>query len=276
MNPFLKEDKVVIEKTYPIADPSSMTVIVDNIQGDVVVEATEGRQVELLLEIWIEADSDRDLAKAKSELKLGEQVSSDSLVFYTEAPFIKRTSWGSGWSNNININMEALGYDFKYQYTVKVPNTVTLDAHTINKGDVLVKDVDGPVKACNVNGSVEIENARQVIQASTVNGDLTINFLENPRKSVGFQTVNGDFNLTLPSDFAAKIFFDSMHGELYTAFDYQELRPRIENSNEHGKFKIGSKTGIEIGKGGPQLSFKSVNGDVYLKKSALKGTSLTK
>lgn len=268
MAPDLKEDKVVIEKTYPVANLNSLIVVVDNIQGDVIVESTGSEQVELSLEIWIEAKSQRSMEKAKNELQLGEQLSGDSIIFYTKAPFIKRTSWGSGWTNDVNLSKDALGYDFKYQYKVKVPRKTTVDAHTINKGDVFVSNVDGPIKVCNVNGAVEIKNARKVLQASTVNGDLTINFLENPKEAIGFNTVNGDFNLELPEDFSAQIFFDSMNGELYTAFDYKELRPIVQKSREHGKFKIASKTGVEIGEGGPQLSFKSINGNVYLKKSS--------
>jgi len=183
-----------------------------------------------------------------------------------KAPFLKRCRWSNGWSNNINVNRDELGYDYKYQYKVKVPKEVTLDAHTINKGDVQIKNVDGPVKACNVNGAVSIQNARQVLQASTVNGDVTISFLESPKESIAFNTVNGDFNFELPENFNAQVYFDSMHGEMYTSFDYRKLGPKVEKSQKHGTFKIGTKTGVEIGSGGPELSFKSINGDVYLKK----------
>jgi hypothetical protein len=56
--------------------------------------------------------------------------------------------------------------------------------------------------------------------------------------------------------------------QLFTAFDYNNLRPKVEKSQEKGTFKIGSKTGVEIGSGGPELSFRSINGSVYLEKSS--------
>ena len=65
----------------------------------------------------------------------------------------------------------------------------------------------------------------------------------------------------------AKVYFDSMNGDMYSAFDYRKLSPKIEKSNRNGKFKIGTKTGVEIGEGGPELSFRSINGNVYLKRS---------
>ncbi|MEP5104921.1 MAG: hypothetical protein ABJQ84_09895, partial [Ekhidna sp.] len=74
-------------------------------------------------------------------------------------------------------------------------------------------------------------------------------------------------NFKLPKDFSAKVYFDTMNGDMFTAFHYQTMSPKVEKSSEHGKFKIGTKTGVEIGSGGPELSFRSINGNVYLKKS---------
>ena len=177
INSNLAKDKITIEKTYVLESPNEMVVIVDNIFGDVSVEPSNDNKVYLSLEIEISAGNEALLQKAKSELKLGEIFAHDSLIFYTKAPFIKRNKWGNNWSHDMR---EEPTYAFKYSYTLKVPKQVTLDAKTINKGDVLVKDIE-TVKACNVNGSVEIKNVNQVLQASTVNGDVTINFLESPR-----------------------------------------------------------------------------------------------
>ena len=264
INPDLKEDKVEINKTYTLENPAEMAVIIDNINGDVEVEASSDNKVYLSVIIEMSAKSDELLAKAKKELELGELMTDDSLIFYTKAPFIKKCRWGNYAGYNMRDQPK---YNFKYQYKLKVPKNVSLEAKTINRGDVLVQNVDGPVKACNVNGKVDIRNARKVLQASTVNGDVTINFLESPKEAIDFHTVNGDFNFQLPKDFSAKVYFDSMNGDMFTAFDYQPMSPKVEKSTENGKFKIGTKTGVEIGSGGPELSFKSINGNVYLKKS---------
>lgn len=263
INSDLAKDKITIEKTYELESPKDMVVVVDNIFGNITVEPSTDNKVYLIVDIEISAGNESLLQKAKSELKLGEIFSHDSLVFYTKAPFIKRKKWGNDWGHDMRDEPQ---YSFRYQYTLKVPKEATIDAKTINKGDVYVKDIK-TVKACNVNGSVEIKNVNQVLQASSVNGDITINFLENPKNAIDFNTVNGDFNLELPNNLNAKVFFDSMNGALFTAFDYQTLRPKVEKSEKNGTFKIGTKTGVEIGNGGPELSFKSINGNVYLKKS---------
>ncbi len=262
--PDLKEDKVEINKTYTITNPNQMAIVINNINGDVVVETSSDNKVYLSLTIEMSAKTDDLLAQAKRELQLGERQADDSLIFFTKAPFIKKCRWGNYTGYDMRDYPK---YSFKYQYKLKVPKNVKLEAKTINNGDVLVQNVEGAVKACNVNGAVEIRNARKVLQASTVNGDVTINFLESPKESIDFNTVNGDFNFELPNDFSAKVYFDTMNGDMFTAFDYQTMSPKVEKSNEHGKFKIGTKSGVEIGSGGPELSFRSINGNVYLKKS---------
>ncbi len=263
INTDLSKETINIEKTYELESPKDMVVVVDNIFGNISVVPSSDNKVYLSVSIEISAGNEKLLQKAKNELSLGEIFSHDSLVFYTKAPFIKRRKWGNDWGHDMRDEPQ---YSFRYQYTLKVPKEATIDAKTINKGDVYVKGIK-TVKACNVNGSVEIKNVNQVLQASTVNGDVTINFLENPKKVIDFNTVNGDFNLKLPNNLNAKVFFDSMNGDLFTAFDYKDLQPRVEKSEKKGTFKIGTKSGVEIGNGGPELSFKSINGNVYLKKT---------
>ncbi len=263
--PDLKEDVIKISKTYEVESPEDFTVLVDNIFGDVVFEASQDNKVHLELEIEISGRSEALIEKAKRELELGERLVDDSLIFYTKAPFVKICRWGDQTGYSIPRNHP--DYKFRYQYKLKVPQKIGVYARTVDKGDVFVRNIDGIVKANNVNGRVDIQNARDVRKASTVNGDITINFLESPRESVDFNTVNGDFRFELPDNFSAKIYFDSMNGDLFSAFECKKMGPKIEKSEKNGMFKIGTKTGVEIGSGGPELSFKSINGDLYLRKS---------
>ncbi|MEQ9402442.1 MAG: hypothetical protein RIM99_02550 [Cyclobacteriaceae bacterium] len=261
--PDLNEDKIRIEKSYDINSPKDFTVLVDNIYGFIEVEPSTDDKVHLVLEIEISGRTDELVARAKRELELGEESEGDTLLLFTKAPFIKRCNWGNFSGFDMKKKPD---YSFRYQYKLKVPKEVGIYAKTVEKGHVLIKDMQGIVRACNVNGPVDIENARDVREASTVNGDVNISLTENLKESVAFNTVNGDFTFRLPENFNAKIFFDSMNGELYTAFDYKKMIPKVEKSDKNGRFKIGTKTGVEIGSGGQELSFRSINGNVYLKK----------
>lgn len=263
INPDLKEDRIVINKTYDITNAEKMLVMVHNMNGDVTVEATDGTQISLALTIEISASTDDLIAQAKRDLKLGEYLKNDSLVLYTQAPFIRRCEGQRLWGYNMTDGPD---YSFKYQYQIRVPKKIAVHAKTVNKGDVLVKDMEGKVMVSNVNGNVEVQNVHDLRRASTVNGDVDITFVKSPQVPVKFNTVNGDFTFELPENFSARVFFDSMNGDLYTSFDYRRMSPKVEKSEKDGVFKIGTKTGVEIGSGGPELSFKSINGNVYLKK----------
>lgn len=265
--PDLKEEKIRISKSYEISTPDDFTLVVDNIYGTIEIEPSPDNTLYLELTVEISGRSDELIGQAKRELQLGENLSKDSLIFYTDAPFVKREHWGNYSGYHMRRGPD---YSFKYEYKLKVPKSVGVYAKTIEHGNVLIKDMEGIVKACNVNGEVDIINAKDVREASTVNGDVTISLAENFKVPVDFNTVNGDFNLELPTNFKAKVFFDSMNGDLFTSFDYQKLSPKIEKSEKNGKFNIGTKTGVEIGSGGQELSFRSINGNVYLKKSGVR------
>lgn len=257
------EDEIRISKTYPV-DNKELTLLVDNIFGSIKVEASKDDQIHLDLVIELSASSESLLAKAKKELQLGEEISNDSILLFTKAPFIKRCKWDGLAGFNMGDGPK---YEFKYQYVLSVPSDLSIYAKTVDNGDVTVSGISGIVKAYNVNGDVTIEKARDVRDASTVNGKVFISLLQNFQEDVEFNTVNGDFEFELPEDFSAKIFFDSMNGDLYTSFDYKKLSPRVEKSDEEGRFKVGTKTGVEIGSDGPELSFTSINGNVYLRKA---------
>ena len=150
-----KEEKKVIFKTIPIDSPKETLLIIDNLNGDVSVEPSSDGLVHVYLEILMEANNEQLLSKARKELELGQYVANDSIVLFTKAPFIKKCHWGNGWGYDIRNHPK---YAFKYQYKVKVPREMSLEAKTVNNGDVVVQDMDGPVKVCNVNGAVVLVN----------------------------------------------------------------------------------------------------------------------
>ncbi len=263
LNAGSKEDRVLIEKSYEINNPQGFIVMIDNINGPVDVVPSDDNKVYLSLEIIIQASTDDLIEQGKRDLQLGEKISEDSLELFMKAPFVKRCDWGNwrGYSSEDHPD-----YRFKYRFKVRIPKEASIVAKTVNKGDVLIENIEGTVSASNVNGKVDIVNARKVRKASSVNGDITVSYVESPKESTRFNTVNGDFNLELPNDFRAKVFFDSMNGNLYTAFDYTTLSPKVEKTDRGGTFRIETKSGVEIGSGGPELSFESINGDVYLRR----------
>lgn len=263
INGWTENETVRISKTYDVTSAKELNVMINNVYGDVKVEASTSGKVELELDIEINASNDKELERAKRELKLGEYLKTDTIAFYTKAPFIRECDkpWQNTWWGD-----DQPGYSFKYHYTVKIPAQARLKASTVNDGEVIIGGIQGPIKAGNVNGGLEIRDAHEVISASSVNGDVTVTFVKAPKKSIDFNTVNGDFNLEFPNNLAAKVYFDTMNGEMYTAFDYKPAQTLVQESSKGSKYKISTQTGVEIGSGGPTLTFKSINGNVYINK----------
>ena len=261
--PSPKEEVKTVTKTYDVSSPDRLFVMINNVYGNVTVEPSTSGKVELELRIKINADDGKEMEQAKKDLELGEYLGQDSIVFYTKAPFIRdcdKPPFKGGWWD------KEVDYSFTYNYIVKIPKQAEIYAKTVNDGEVSIRKITGTVKAWNVNGGVEILDASDVRKASSVNGDIDITFAKAPSESIDFNTVNGDFNLEFPNDLAAKIYFDTMNGEMFSAFDYKRVSPLVQESKKGAKYKISTKTGVEIGSGGPVLSFKSINGNVYIKK----------
>lgn len=256
-------ETVSIQKTYDVAEADELLVMVNNIFGDVTIEPSKSGKVELDLKIRISANSAKLVEQGKRELKLGEYLAKDSMVFYTKAPFIRdcdEPPFKGGWWN------EEIDYSFTYDYTIRIPSNANISAKTVNEGDVVIKGISGTVSAWNVNGGLEIREVGDLRKASTVNGDVTIDFSKSPVEPIDFHTVNGNFKLKFPDDLAAKIYFDTMHGDIYSAFEYRRAAPIVQESRKGTKYRISSKSGVEIGSGGPVLNFRSINGNVYIDK----------
>ena len=83
--------------------------------------------------------------------------------------------------------------------------------------------------------------------------------------------LDGAIDVTLPSDTSAEIELDSGFGEIWTDFDAEPLAvaPVRERRAADGLLVIRSgQTGrVRIGDGGPIYSFKTLNGDIHVRKA---------
>lgn len=242
-----------------------------NINGNVTVEGYDGDDVQILYEKEIEADTQRDLERAKEELEFVVEEEGDRILIYLDAPFIhveKR-------NGHINYNMHRWDddYNFTFDITVRVPRNTNLDVSTINGGKLLVENTRGKwLDASNVNGRVELLNVTGVTDANTVNGDITASYSQSPNENSSYQTINGTIEVLYPDNLSADITFKSMHGDLYTDFEnVQRLEARVESNTDskRGKttYRIDKFAPLRIGEGGPKFSFEVLNGSVYIKRN---------
>ena len=103
-----------------------------------------------------------------------------------------------------------------------------------------------------------------------MNGPISAVFERAPAAATSFKTVNGKIDVSFPQGLAADLSFKTLHGEIYTDFDSQPIasEPTQDRSRAGGKLVIraGHGSAIRIGAGGPEYSFETLNGNVYVRK----------
>ncbi len=255
-----------INKEFTVANAQAGTLYIYNIFGFLKVEGYAGNKVIIEAETIISADDAQSLETGKREFQLGFGQSGDSIVAYIAQPFDSRPNR----SMNRNIDID---YDYKVNYTVKVPYNLNLKISTVNDGFISVKDVSGEMVVNNVNDGISISNAKSTTKAHTVNGDITINYLMNPTEACSYHTINGDIKITYQSDLSADLQFKSMHGEFFTDFPEVETLPALATKKQENKggrmvYKLDKVDTIRFGKGGKLFKFETLNGNVYIKKQS--------
>ena len=165
--------------------------------------------------------------------------------------------------------------DFTHQtpaLDISVPRNTSVRLKTVNGGDMTVTGVRGEHELSNVNGRIVANDIAGSLVASTTNGTIRASFTDvTAGKPMSFSTFNGDVDVTFPAKLAATLRVTSGHGELYTDFDaaVQPQPPVVTQSGgQNGRYEVRleRETVVVVGKGGPDIRFKTFNGNVMVRK----------
>ena len=107
--------------------------------------------------------------------------------------------------------------------------------------------------------------------ADSTNGDIKIELLEVASGTpMSFTTFNGDIDLSLPTSVEAELRMQSSQGDIYTDFDVvtSPTQTRVDREERSDGYRVRIEREVlgSIGSGGPELRFKTINGDIYLRK----------
>ena len=258
-------ERDTLKRTLKFAGAGDRRILVDNVNGWIDVTGYDGDDVELVAYRRIDAESRSRLEEAKREVTLDIREDGDRIALYVDAPW--RRNDGSvnyrGW--------DYYGYSVEYDFELRVPATTDFTLKTVNSGDIVARKLTGDFEVRNVNGDVELIGIAGSGNVSTVNGDIEVAFTKNPPEASSFRTVNGKVDVEFPGKVSANLRFKTMNGDVYTDFPVKSL-PREaayrEKRNGMKVYKSGDAFTVEAGGGGPELSFDTLNGDIYL---SLKG-----
>ena len=149
---------------------------------------------------------------------------------------------------------ETRNNDTEVEFTVRVPARVRFLGRTVN-GAVEARGLDSDLDATTVNGSITVSTRGQAF-ATTVNGSINATMGKADWKGdAEYTTVNGGITLTLPADFSAVIDATTVNGDVESDFP---LTVTGKISRQHIRATIGA--------GGRELKLTTVNGSIRLRK----------
>jgi hypothetical protein len=266
-------DKITKELKFEKAG-SSNTLVLANINGSMSVQGYDGDKILIEAERTIKAKTEARLEQGKKEMQLQQIDRLDTLIVYVGGGcnhFGYRTNkrqhngWGyHGDCNNGDCNPP---YDYIFNFTVKVPNGINVEVSTVNEGNVTIENVKGKVKAENINGAIRLTALAGQTYASTINGDVDVEYSRNPDQDSRYYTLNGDINALFVKGLAANMAFKSFNGDLYTNVQHLEGLPATierKQDKEGMNLKV-SGNRFKVGNGGATLDFETFNGDVIVK-----------
>lgn len=268
-----QNDRETIKKSFTVKDFSEeMWFCVCNIEGDVEVEAWDGKTIEIEVQKRIRAKRAEDIAEGMEDVQV-DFTEGDGFVrarlstpqnIYRE----KDDSLACGW--NWDRNSDRVYYRYRLDFKVKVPRGISVKISTVNNSDLFINGVKGQIYANNVNGDVELTNIANDTKAHTVNGRIKVTYTSMPKEFADFETVNGDIEVYTANDGAGIYSFETQYGEVYSDLDFtRKLAPKmVTNKGKRGgsMYKISNSNSYQVGSGTAEIDFKTLNGSVRIKK----------
>lgn len=145
--------------------------------------------------------------------------------------------------------------DVSVQFTIRLPKGVKVDASTVN-GSVSIEGATAAVKARTVNGGIDAASTGGPVSAKTVNGGIKARMGALGDGPTEYESVNGSITLVLPDGANADLSMSTVNGSISSEDFPITVQGKFTSRRFNGK----------IGKGGPELRVKTVNGSIQLRR----------
>jgi len=240
----------------PLSDPSRPAVLeISLFSGDITVKAYDGNEVIIV--------TDAPLHQADEE----EEPRTDGLR-RIQSSSVGLTAEEGNNTVSLRMDFSPQGVDLE----VTVPRRTSVHASLVNGGDITIIGVTGEHELSNVNGDVIATDVTGSAVMNSTNGDVQATFAAvSATKPMSFSSFNGDVDVALPANLAADLIVTSQQGDVLTDFDVAvEQDPAVvERSGDAGgryRVRMQRETRYAIGGGGPDIQFRTFNGDIMIRK----------
>jgi hypothetical protein len=217
---------------YPLRPAGSVSV--ENVQGDVRVEAWDRAEVEV-------AVLKRALGPAANPDDVRIEVESNGSKLVVRATYPAPSE-------------EPVRVDFR----LRVPRQVQLERLRTVVGDIRVRGTEGPVDARTLNGNIEGMNITGGVVARAINGSIAVSLrsLAEGAAPVEMETVNGHLYLGLPAEANADLQVSAVAG-------------RIDGKYTFKVSEVPGDTSLRttLGHGGAKVRLRTVRGDIHVAES---------
>lgn len=242
------------------------TLDVRMMSGAIHVSGYDGADVQVEMRRRVSAESDEAAQAADRDVTLDATDGAPTIEAVVRDA--DRTTCGERTTGRSPAWWDRRRYEVKVDLTIRVPRSTRLRLCTVNGGDIHVEDISGDFDIDNVNGGITLDRMGGAGRAATVNGRVVASFARAPRAESLFKTVNGDIVVTLPPDTSADLRLKTFNGGLFTDFDTVARASKAEPAGVpgNGKFVYRTRgfTSVQIGRGGPELTVDTLNGDVRI------------
>ena len=241
--------------SVPLSNPNEAgKLIVSQLAGSIDVIAYEGSEVIVKASFGNRKAHYKDDNDEKEGLK---RIQNSSLKIGAEEKNNVVQIINEQWNKVTNLE-------------IKVPANFSLKLATVNNGNIIVKGVKGELEISNVNGEITMEDVSGSASADTVNGDIKANFISVASgANMVFSSLNGDLDVTFPKSVKADVKLKSEQGDIFTDFemavDQQKAVAKTDSSANTYKVVIEQWVSGKINGGGPEMLFKTFNGDIIIR-----------
>lgn len=166
------------------------------------------------------------------------------------------------------MGIESLSQNRTLDFEVHVPlrTNLKIQAHS---GVITIDNVEGDMELSHTNGSIVMTNVGGSIVANSNNGEVKATMTRlTASKAMAFTTLNGTVDVTLPAASKATLKLRSdMGGDVFTDFDIQKTPSATPRRDGGGRgLEVSETIHGTINGGGPEISLRTFNGNVYLRK----------
>ena len=258
------DDHESIQRTFDIpASGGARRLLVDNINGYIHVTGAAGSQVRVSVDRETRAWSAETAQQAMREVKLDVSQQGNFVRLYADGPF--RGNNGTNYRGD-----DYYGYRVIFNFEIEVPPDTELVLKNLNS-PIEVKKTTADYDLHGLNGKVDVEDVSGSGSVQTLNGNVKVAYSRNPQRETHFKTLNGSIDVYFQPSLDADLHFKKLNGEIYTDFDVTLLPTSgsLHDLNGRWVYRSDRSAAGRAGKGGPELDFETLNGQIRLHSKAI-------